>query len=169
MSGYAYFIAKCESAKTDPTEARAFAKSIGLELWVPDEQIPDASIGAAYGGNKCLQAMNDSECAIVVPPIGADCGWEIGWFAGKGRSVYVLGNLIGHWMPPLRVIYVKKPLIQDWQDVATRMTARAAQAERSRDEWRDIAEKSNKALAAITNQVREAHAPTTQPVDWTKK
>jgi len=102
MKKYAYFCAKCQSTKTDPTWAREFAKTIGLDLWVPAEHV----VNCKYpdGALECFEAIKGAECVIVQPPVGADCGWEMGAAHVLGKSTFLLKPLPeDDWMTKIGV------------------------------------------------------------------
>ena len=105
MAGYAYYCAKCKSEQTDPTDARAFARTLGLGLWLPGEHVTASFPARAQA---CRDAIDRAEVVICQPPIGNDCSWELGYAVGTGKKTYVLGELAGDdWMTRLDVIHVE--------------------------------------------------------------
>lgn len=39
--------------------------------------------------NMDIQAMEGADLAVLVPPIGRDCSFEVGWFIARNKPVYV--------------------------------------------------------------------------------
>ena len=44
-----------------------------------------------------LKGMKKSDLLLVLPPYGRDCGWEIGWFSGKGKPAIAYAESQGDW------------------------------------------------------------------------
>jgi hypothetical protein len=104
MSGFAYYCAKCKHEQTDPAAAERFAGSLGLTLWKPKDRV-----GFDYpdGAFACRDAIDNAEVVICQPPIGNDCSWELGYAAGSGKTVYVIGGLDGDdWMTRINIRHV---------------------------------------------------------------
>lgn len=45
-----------------------------------------------------LTAMENSELSVLVPNYGRDCAWEIGWYKGAGKPVYVYVEEQTDWL-----------------------------------------------------------------------
>ncbi len=101
---HAYYCAKCKNEQTDPADALKFAASIGLELWLPKDEV---TFDFPHGAQQCQTAIEKAECVICQPPIGNDCSWELGYAIGIGKPVYVIGTLAEQdWMTKLGVTHV---------------------------------------------------------------
>jgi hypothetical protein len=87
----AYFCARVENAYTDPAPAIKFAKSKGMDLWIPKKYVTVPKFPT--GAYECKEAIDNSEAIICIPPIGRDCAWELGYAIGCNKKVYVLGDL----------------------------------------------------------------------------
>src|SRR5258708_6472145 len=79
MKDYAYFCARCASAKTDASNAERLASSLGLELWKPSDKV---SFTFPEGAQECRDAIDGAAAVICQPPIGNDCSWELGYAVG---------------------------------------------------------------------------------------
>jgi len=90
-ANYAYFCAKCQSSYTDPAGAREFATRLNLDLWVPADRVVDTAYPA--GALQCFEAIRRCTAVIVQPPVGADCGWELGVAYMLGKPTYLLSPL----------------------------------------------------------------------------
>jgi len=90
-TNYAYFCAKCQSVRTDSTKARELALRLNLDLWVPADRV--TSMNYPAGALQCLEAIRRCMAVIVQPPVGADCGWELGVAYMLGKPTYLLSPL----------------------------------------------------------------------------
>ncbi|QCX82516.1 hypothetical protein C9F11_44770 (plasmid) [Streptomyces sp. YIM 121038] len=101
---FAYYCAKCKSEQTDPRLAEQFAKTLGLNLWKPKDEV---SYDYPTGALACRAAIDQAACVICQPPIGNDCSWELGYAMGTGKKVYILGALeIDDWMTKIGLLRV---------------------------------------------------------------
>jgi hypothetical protein len=101
---HAYFCAKCKHEETDPMLAGRLAERLGLALWRPAERV---TYDFPAGALACRDAIDAASCVICQPPIGNDCSWELGYAAGIGKPIYVIGSLPGDdWMTRIDVQYV---------------------------------------------------------------
>jgi hypothetical protein len=110
MSEQAYFCAKVVNQKTDPEDAIRLAATLGLLLWIPDQMLA-GNYTFPSGAIMCRDAIRESKAVICKLPIGRDCAWELGYAAGLGIPIYVLGGELEDedWMTKIGVIYVREP------------------------------------------------------------
>ena len=102
--GYAYYCAKCKSEQTDPAAALAFARTLGLSLWLPKQYV---TFDFPRGAQACRDAIDRAEAVVCQPPIGNDCSWELGYAIGIGKKTYVIGELDeDDWMTKLGVVHI---------------------------------------------------------------
>ncbi|MEX2981129.1 exopolyphosphatase [Streptomyces sp. C36] len=102
---HAYYCAKCKNEQTDPRDAERLADILGLPLWLPKDKA--GSFGFPDGALACRQAIDEADCVICQPPIGRDCAWELGYAAGTGKKIYVIGPLPeDDWMTKIGIHYV---------------------------------------------------------------
>ncbi|WP_205519112.1 Ppx/GppA phosphatase family protein [Streptomyces olivoreticuli] len=102
---HAYYCAKCKNEQTDPRDAERLAGILGLPLWLPKDKA--GSFGFPDGALACRQAIDEADCVICQPPIGHDCAWELGYAAGAGKKIYVIGSLPeDDWMTKIDIHYV---------------------------------------------------------------
>ncbi|GHC44568.1 Ppx/GppA phosphatase family protein [Streptomyces cinnamoneus] len=102
---HAYYCAKCKNEETDPREAERLADILGLPLWLPKDKA--GSFGFPDGALACQRAIDEADCVICRPPIGRDCAWELGYAAGTGKKIYVIGSLPeDDWMTKIDIHYV---------------------------------------------------------------
>lgn len=45
-----------------------------------------------------ITAMQRSELAVLLPPYGRDCSFEIGWYVGKGKPVFAIVDSQTDWL-----------------------------------------------------------------------
>ncbi|MEU1671256.1 hypothetical protein ABZ752_04385 [Streptomyces roseifaciens] len=88
---HAYYCVKCKNEQTGPSDAEHLAGLLGLSLWLPKDKA--GSFGFPDGALACRQAIDEADCVICQPPIGRDCAWELGYAAGTGKKIYVIGSL----------------------------------------------------------------------------
>lgn len=102
---HAYYCAKCKNEETDPCDAERLADILGLPLWLPKDKA--GSFGFPDGALACQRAIDEADCVICQPPIGRDCAWELGYAAGAGKKIYVIGPLPeDDWMTKIDIHYV---------------------------------------------------------------
>ncbi|GAA0346992.1 exopolyphosphatase [Streptomyces blastmyceticus] len=102
---HAYYCAKCKNEQTDPCDAERLADILGLPLWLPKDKA--GSFGFPDGALACQRAIDEADCVIRQPPIGRDCAWELGYAAGTGKKIYVIGPLPeDDWMTKIDIHYV---------------------------------------------------------------
>ncbi|MBB5121711.1 exopolyphosphatase [Streptomyces eurocidicus] len=102
---HAYYCAKCKNEQTDPRDAERLADILGLPLWLPKDKAD--SFGFPDGALACQRAIDEADCVICQPPIGRDCAWELGYAAGTGKKIYVIGPLPeDDWMTKIDIHYV---------------------------------------------------------------
>lgn len=104
-TAHAYFCAKCQSTRTDPSAAIRFAKQLNLELWVPADRVTNCRY--PEGALECKEAIAGCRLVIVQPPIGTDCAWEMGYAVGSLKPIYVIGDLpTDEWMTRISANHV---------------------------------------------------------------
>jgi nucleoside 2-deoxyribosyltransferase len=50
-----------------------------------------------------ITAMENSDLALLLPKYGRDCAWEMGWYKGAGKPVYVYVEDQTEWLRDLMV------------------------------------------------------------------
>jgi hypothetical protein len=64
------------------------------------------------GAQACRIAILEAEVVICQPPIGNDCSWELGYAAGLGKKIYVIGSLDPRdWMTKIDVEFIEESVI----------------------------------------------------------
>jgi hypothetical protein len=109
--GHAYFCAKCDKVVSSSRDARRLATKLGVTLWLPIDKV-EATF--PEGAIACKLAIDTAEMLICQPPIGNDCSWELGYAAGLGKPIYVLGSLpADDWMTKIDARFVAPDTLLD--------------------------------------------------------
>jgi len=109
--GHAYFCAKCDKVVSSSENARRLAAKLGVTLWRPIDKV-EATFPA--GAVACKKAIDMADMLLCQPPIGNDCSWELGYAAGLGKPIYVLGPLpVDDWMTKIDARFIAPDTLID--------------------------------------------------------